>query len=224
MSRMREGRSRAASASASHRTSRPSASVLPTSTVMPLRVRIMSRGRKALPATEFSTAGTRTRSRTGSFSAITTRARPMSVAAPPMSFFIFSMPDAGFRSRPPLSKHTPLPTSVSFGRALVAPGEVDEPRRPHAGAADGVDGRVVRGEQPVADDELAVRAQLRRHVLGGLGQLGRAHVLGRRVDEVAGERESRCHGLDPGAVGIGRPFELRRAALAPLVAGEAIGP
>ena len=32
-----------------------------------------------------------------------------------MSFFIISMPDAGLRSRPPVSKHTPLPTSVTLG-------------------------------------------------------------------------------------------------------------
>ena len=69
MSMSRAGFSLQASASASHRMSRPSASVLPTSTVMPLRVVMMSSGRKALPETEFSTAGTSTRSRTGSFAA-----------------------------------------------------------------------------------------------------------------------------------------------------------
>ncbi len=37
------------------------------------------------------------------------------IAAPAMSFFIMRMPEAGFRSSPPESKHTPLPTSVTFG-------------------------------------------------------------------------------------------------------------
>ncbi len=37
-----------------------------------------------------------------------------------MSFFISSMPEAGLMSRPPLSKVTPLPTSVTFG-ALSRP-------------------------------------------------------------------------------------------------------
>src|SRR6478672_10808272 len=37
------------------------------------------------------------------------------VAAPPMSFFMLSMPAAGLRSSPPVSKHTPLPTSVTLG-------------------------------------------------------------------------------------------------------------
>ena len=37
------------------------------------------------------------------------------LAAPPMSFFMISMPLDGFRSTPPVSKQTPLPTSVTFG-------------------------------------------------------------------------------------------------------------
>ena len=37
------------------------------------------------------------------------------MAAPPMSFFIGRMPEAGLRSSPPLSKHTPLPTKVTLG-------------------------------------------------------------------------------------------------------------
>ncbi len=32
-----------------------------------------------------------------------------------MSFFMISMPLDGFRSSPPVSKHTPLPTSVTLG-------------------------------------------------------------------------------------------------------------
>ena len=42
-------------------------------------------------------------------------ASPRMIAAPPMSFFIIFMPEAVFRSSPPVSKHTPLPTSVTFG-------------------------------------------------------------------------------------------------------------
>ena len=37
------------------------------------------------------------------------------VAAPPMSFFMLSMPLSGLMSSPPVSKHTPLPTSVILG-------------------------------------------------------------------------------------------------------------
>ena len=46
-------------------------------------------------------------------------ARPSTQAAPPMSFFIVSMPDEFFRSSPPVSKHTPLPTRVTFGWASL---------------------------------------------------------------------------------------------------------
>ena len=42
------------------------------------------------------------------------------IAAPAMSFFMLSMLEAGFRSSPPESKHTPLPTSVTLG-ALSSP-------------------------------------------------------------------------------------------------------
>ena len=40
------------------------------------------------------------------------RMAPMTVAAPVMSYFIFSMPSVGFRFTPPVSKVTPLPTSA----------------------------------------------------------------------------------------------------------------
>ncbi len=37
------------------------------------------------------------------------------IAAPAMSFFISRIPEALFRSSPPLSKHTPFPTRVTLG-------------------------------------------------------------------------------------------------------------
>ena len=75
----------------------------------------MSRGRKLLPAMEFSTAGMSTRSRTFSPRAMIRWASASAVAAPPMSFFMLSMPLSGLMSSPPVSKHTPLPTSVTRG-------------------------------------------------------------------------------------------------------------
>ena len=98
--------------------SRPSASVLPISTVMPLRVRMTSSGRKALPQTEFSTAGISTRRRTFKPASMIICASASICAAPPMSFFISSMPLDGLRSSPPVSKHTPLPTRVRRGPLL----------------------------------------------------------------------------------------------------------
>ena len=40
---------------------------------------------------------------------------PRTCAAPPMSFFIKRMLLAVLRFKPPLSKHTPLPTKVTLG-------------------------------------------------------------------------------------------------------------
>ena len=75
----------------------------------------MSPGRIAGAEIAFSTAGTSSRSRKSSPSPITMSARPMAVAAPPMSFFMIPMEAGGLMSSPPVSKQTPLPTSVTFG-------------------------------------------------------------------------------------------------------------
>ena len=42
-------------------------------------------------------------------------ARPIAVAAPPMSFFIRPIEAGGLMSSPPVSKQTPLPTRVTLG-------------------------------------------------------------------------------------------------------------
>ncbi len=47
--------------------------------------------------------------------AITSPASANACAAPPMSFFISRMPADGLMSRPPESKHTPLPTIATRG-------------------------------------------------------------------------------------------------------------
>ena len=115
MDTRKSGSSSAAYASASAKTNRPSASVLLTSTLSPLRLGKTSCGRNALPATEFSTAGIRTRSCSGKLSDMIIYARPSTVAAPPISFFINPMDAEGLMSRPPVSKQTPLPTRVKRG-------------------------------------------------------------------------------------------------------------
>ena len=111
----RSGLSASARFSASASTRRPSASVLPISTVSPFRLCSTSPGRKASPEIEFSTAGISTRRRTGNLASRIMAARPSTLAAPPMSFFISNMPEDGLMSSPPVSKHTPLPTSVILG-------------------------------------------------------------------------------------------------------------
>src|SRR5262249_41297526 len=86
----------------------------------PLREGETSRGRKAAPEIAFSTAGMSTRNRSFIPRSITMCASASIAAAPPMSFFMLSMPLSGLMSRPPESKHTPLPTSVTLG-SLDAP-------------------------------------------------------------------------------------------------------
>ena len=103
----------------------------------------MSRGRKLVPEIEFSTAGISTRSRTFSPRAMIMCASASAVAAPPMSFFMLSMPVSGLMSSPPVSKQTPLPTSVIFGSLCVAPGQVDQPRRARRAHADRMDERKI---------------------------------------------------------------------------------
>jgi hypothetical protein len=56
----------------------------------------------------------------------------------------------GLMSRPPLSKHTPLPTRHSFGSLGLAPVQLDQARRARLRAAHGVDGREVLLQQRVA--------------------------------------------------------------------------
>ena len=75
----------------------------------------MSPGRKAEPEMAFSTIGISTRSRTLRPASMIAWASPRTLAAPPMSFFISSMPADGLMSRPPVSKVTPLPTRVILG-------------------------------------------------------------------------------------------------------------
>ncbi len=77
----------------------------------------MSSGRKASPAIAFSTAGISTRSRSFSLASMIMCAAASTQAAPPMSFFMISIAESGLMSSPPVSKHTPLPTSVTFGAA-----------------------------------------------------------------------------------------------------------
>jgi hypothetical protein len=65
---------------------------------------------------EFSTAGINTRSSRADAALMSMCASASATAAPPMSFFISAMPELDLMSRPPLSKHTPLPTRVKRGR------------------------------------------------------------------------------------------------------------
>ena len=95
---------------ASHSTSRPSASVLITSTVWPFMVVTTSPGRWALPSGIFSTRPTTPTTCALDLRAAIACIAPVTAPAPPMSHFMSSMPAGGFRLMPPVSKVTPLPT------------------------------------------------------------------------------------------------------------------
>ena len=115
-------------------TSLPSASVLPTSTVIPLAAVSTSLGRNESGPIEFSTQPSSTRRRTFTPLAITILARPSALAAPPMSFFMFPIAAGGLTSSPPVSKHTPLPTIVTLG-ADSLPQHMSTTRGSRPGAA-----------------------------------------------------------------------------------------
>ena len=89
---MASGLASLASARASARISRPSASVLSTSIVLPLRMVSTSPGRVASPPSMLSVIGTNARTRhRGAIRAMTLIA-PITAAPPPMSHFIVIMP------------------------------------------------------------------------------------------------------------------------------------
>ena len=107
---------------ASHRISRPSASVLITSTVWPDMLLTTSPGLCALPSGMFSTSAQIPITLARALRPAISRIAPVTAPAPPMSHFISSIPPAGFREMPPVSKQTPLPIRATgawdFGPAI----------------------------------------------------------------------------------------------------------
>ena len=102
------------------------------------------------------------------------RASASTSAAPPMSFFMRIMPLEGLMSRPPVSKHTPLPTSVTSGAPRLAPAHVDEARLARAALAHLIDEWIVLPQQVLADDDPALGFVLQRETLHGFAELRRA--------------------------------------------------
>src|SRR4030095_8684186 len=224
--------------------SRPSASVLPISTVVPFIARSTSPGRMAAPEGMFSVAAIRPWTSTCGLSAGSARMMPSTAAAPDMSSFIRSMPSALLRSRPPESKVMPLPMTATFRRLRDGvharwmesgrrPRQVDQLGRLLAAGGD--------AEKQAHPELLALRALQHLQLdpaglgdLGGhLGQVRGMHVVGRRVDEVA--REPRGLGEDLAApwalgrlapvatVGLGQPQRLHvLVGLLALVAVEGV--
>ena len=108
--------------SASARTSRPSASVLRTSTVLPFMIFRTSPGRMAPPPGMFSAIPMRptTSARGASSGRILSVAR--TAADPAMSHFIVSIPSDVLRDSPPESKVSPLPTRATLRTARSSGG------------------------------------------------------------------------------------------------------
>ena len=126
---MASGSASLARARASARISRPSASVLSTSTVLPLRSgqHVAGPGGVAAAHVVGHRAGSR-RPAPGRRRHGTRRRSPSTAAAPPMSIFMVIMPSPVLSDRPPESKVMPLPTraSVPLGVGRLV-GELDEP-------------------------------------------------------------------------------------------------
>ncbi len=91
---------------------RPSASVLLISIVLPFIARTMSPGLAARPLSMFSTAATTPTTRTCGRSAGSAPIAAITAAPPAMSDFIHCR-SAVLMLIPPLSKHTPLPTRAT---------------------------------------------------------------------------------------------------------------
>ena len=165
------------------------------------------------PAMAFSTIGSSTRRRTRRPASMTMWASASAVAAPAMSFFISSMPLSGLMSSPPVSKQTPLPTSVTFG-AAAAP-QVKSTRRGASAAAlptAWISGKVRAPAVLAAHDPrlgaVALGERERRRF-----ERRRSDVVGGRVDEVAGRTRCRGHAVEARA--HRRPRARRDAAPRP---------
>ena len=143
------------------------------------------------------------------------RANASTSAAPPMSFFMRIMPLAGLMSRPPVSKHTPLPTSVTSGLPRLAPAHVDESRFAGAALAHLIDEWIVLPQQILADHDPAFGLVLQREALDGFTQLSGPEIVRGRIDEIArlGERfAGEPHVFEIGACGRHQRRHFRRGS------------
>ena len=149
------------------------------------------------------------------------RASASTLAAPPMSFFMISMPLDGLRSSPPVSKQTPLPTSVTLGWSGSPQAmSISRGARSEAMPTAWISGKFVF--EILADGAGEARAEFRGERLRGRGELFRAHVVGRRVDEVARQHRGIRHAIDLGRVDAVGRYQPDGGAVSLAVAGEAV--
>ena len=164
-----------------------------------------------------------TRSRTFSLRAMIMCASASAVAAPPMSFFILSMPAVGLDVEAAGVETDAFADQRHMRMLDVAPRHVDQPRLAGGGAADGVDERKILVQQLVADDGGDAGVVPRREFPRGLFELRRAHIVSRRIDEIARQGHGLDHVLQLLAIDALRQIELDRMRIGLAVAGEAIG-
>ena len=110
-------------------------------------------------------------------------------------------------SRPPESKHTPLPTSDDPGMLPLAPFQLDKPRRPFRRSADGMDQRKILRQKIVADRRLDVGAVARSQRTRRRLELRRTHVVRRRVDQIARQRHRFDGAIEIVAIDALRQFQ-----------------
>ena len=104
----------------------------------------------------------------------------------------------------------------------ITPGQIDQARLPRGGAADRMNERKILPQQIVADRGPGAGAVLGGKRARGLFEIGRSHVVRRRVDEVAHQRHRFDHALEIFAVEALRQIELDLAAFGLVVARKAI--
>ena len=182
-----------------------------------------SPGRKEAPEITFSTVGTSRRRHRSRPDAITICAVAMAAAAPPISFFIRLMAASGLMLSPPVSKVTPLPTRVTFGRIRPAPAQVDETRRTRRGPAHGMDHGQVFREQRLPLHDMNPGTKAPPEPFHGIRNLSRAAIIGRRVDQIPPQRDrldDPQHGL---MIEFRRYQQTRLFTLAAAIARETIG-
>ncbi len=106
--------------------------------------------------------------------------------------------------------------------AGIAPDDVDEPWRPGGRPADRMDERKALLDEIVADDGAHLGAVATGQRARGLFQLGRAHVVRRRVDEVAREADAVDDAGQVFTVDIAGQLDLEVFVLLLAVAGETV--
>ena len=166
----------------------------------------MSPGRWALPSGMFSTRPRMPTALTLALRAASAYIAPATAAEPAMSVIISSMPSAGLRLMPPVSKQTPLPTKAIGGALGVLgalPLDDHQLALAHAALADARAASPCRAWSSPSRPAPRPRGRAWSSSLHPPGVLLRIEDVGRLGDQVAGEAD-----------GVGERWRASRSALA----------